>query len=274
MSITCQSNAAPYKIRVLVTAATKSTRIEEGAKARSLRRRSKRYLNVASGVDRLVEMEPYEALKRLKAGATAKFDETIEVHARLRLDTKYNDQQLRTTVALPKGTGKHVRVAVIAQGDKQTEAKSAGADVVGSEDLIEKIAGGFLEFDKLIATPDMMPKIAKLGRLLGPKGLMPNPKTGTVSLLLDAAVREFKGGKVEFRAEKTGIVHVGIGKASFSPEDILVNLKTMVDSIEANKPSGAKGAYWKSLFIASSMGPGFRVSVNRIRDLKIEQITD
>merc|ERR1712039_1097857 len=162
------------------------------------------------------------------------------------------------------------RVAVITQGEKVSEAKSAGADVVGSEDLIENISDGFLEFDKLIATPDMMPKIARLGRLLGPKSLMPNPQTGTVTKNLVNAVKEFKGGKLAFRADKFGIVHVGIGKVSFKNEDLMKNLKAIVNTIESNKPTGAKGTYWKTLFISSSMGPSFRISISRTREAKLE----
>merc|ERR1719229_1972921 len=200
-----------------------STKDSKSINSRSTKNRSKRYLSAVELVDRNKEMIPFEAIELMKKVATAKFTETVEIHARLNLNTKYNDQQIRTTVTLPKGSGNVVRVAVITQGEKVSEAKSAGADVVGSEDLIENISDGFLEFDKLIATPDMMPKIAKLGRLLGPKSLMPNPKTGTVTKNPVDAIKEFKGGKLAFRADKFGIVHAGIGKVSFKSEDLMKN---------------------------------------------------
>ncbi len=216
-----------------------------------------------------IEDKPYsplEAISLVKENATAKFDETIEAHARLGIDPKYTDQQIRTTVTLPKGTGQKVRIAVIAKGEKVAEASAAGADLAGEEELIESINKGEMNFDLLIATPDMMPKVAKLGRVLGPRGLMPNPKAGTVTTDLGNAIKEFKAGKLEFRADRAGIIHVRFGKASFSAEDLLENLKVLHGTIDRNKPSGAKGRYWKSLYLSSTMGPSVEVDMASLQD--------
>ena len=209
---------------------------------------------------------PLEALSIIKENANAKFDETIEAHIRLGIDPKYTDQQLRTTVALPHGTGQSIKIAVITSGENVSKAKAAGADLFGEEDLVESINKGNMEFDLLIATPDMMPKVAKLGRVLGPRGLMPNPKAGTVTNDIANAIKEFKAGKLEFRADKAGIVHVRFGKASFTKEALFDNLKTLQESIDKNKPSGAKGKYWKTFYVTSTMGPSVQLDINAVQD--------
>ena len=234
-------------------------RRKDGKSAKEARM-SKRFLKALKSVPgRLNPVSPEEGIKLMMDNATAKFVESAEAHVRLNIDPKYNDQQLRATVALPKGTGKTVRVAVLRQGDNIAAAKAAGADFAGADDLVADIAGGMLDFDLLIASPDMMPKAAKLGRALGPKGLMPNPKAGTVTPDVVTAVNEFKGGKVEFRADKQGIVHVPFGKLNFTAADLQENLVAIVAAINANRPPGAKGIYWKSLYIASTMGPSVMI---------------
>ena len=205
-----------------------------------------------------------EAISLLKQISSAKFVETVEAHIVLGLDPKYADQQLRSTVILPKGIGKNIKVVVISKNDNLTEALLSGADIVGSEDIIDQIAQGFLDFDKLIATPDMMPSIAKLGRILGPRGLMPSPKAGTVTINVGQAVKEFKLGKVEYKIDKTGILHVPFGRVNFSVDDLGLNLFTLQESINKNRPSGSKGKYLKTLNICSTMGPAIQIDISSL----------
>ena len=205
-----------------------------------------------------------EAISLVKKNATAKFDETVELALNLGVDPRHADQMVRGVVSLPKGTGKDVRVAVFAKGDKAEEAKKAGADVVGAEDLMESVQGGQIDFDRVIATPDMMGIVGRLGKVLGPKGLMPNPKLGTVTPNVGEAVQAAKSGQVEFRVEKAGIVHAGIGKASFAEADLQENFRAFMDAIVKAKPSGAKGKYVKKLSMSSSMGPGVKVDLAEV----------
>jgi len=213
---------------------------------------------------------PFEALRLAQEVATASFDETVEAHFRLGIDTRQADQQVRGSVVLPHGTGKKVRVAVFAQGDKAREAEEAGADVVGADDLIERIQGGFLEFDATVATPDMMGKVGRLGKILGTRGLMPNPKLGTVTMDVARVVGELKAGKVEYRADKFGIAHVGIGKKSFSDIALVENYAAVLDEILRAKPASSKGRYLKSITVATTMGPGIPVDTLKIRGLTEE----
>jgi len=203
-----------------------------------------------------------EAITLLQSTATAKFIESVELHANLNIDPKYADQQLRTTVTLPHGIGKAVRIAVLTNETNFNEATASKADIVGSQEFIESISQGIINFDLLIATPDMMPKLAKLGRILGPKGLMPSPKSGTVSTNLTETLAEFKKGKFEYKADKTGVVHVNFGKVNFAKNQLIENLTSLYQSIEQNRPSGVKGKYFKSLFICTSMGPSIQLDLN------------
>lgn len=207
-----------------------------------------------------------ESIELLKQTATAKFVESIEAHVSLNIDPKYADQQLRSTLILPKGTGKTIRLAVLLSEDKIKEEYKQQADIVGSTDLIEQIIKGQTNFDVLISSPEMMPKLAKLGRILGPKGLMPSPKSGTVSENIELTINDFKKGKIEYKADRTGIVHLNFGKTSFSNDDILENLMAVYKSIEQNKPSGVKGKYFNSFYICSSMGPSIPVNLFDLKD--------
>ena len=214
--------------------------------------------------DRMVVHPVEEAVKLVKANATAKFDETVEIAVNLGVDPRHADQQVRGVVALPSGTGRDVRVAVIAKDAKAAEATAAGADIVGAEDLVERIQGGFMDFDRVIATPDMMALVGRLGKVLGPRGLMPNPRVGTVTPNVAQAVKDAKGGSIEFRTEKTGIIHAGVGKASFTEDQLLANVRAMIDALNKARPSGAKGVYIKKISLSSTMGPGFKIDAGSL----------
>jgi large subunit ribosomal protein L1 len=221
----------------------------------------KKYRDAAQLVDRERLYPPDEAAELAKQTTTVNFDATIEAHLRLGVDPRHADQMVRGTVVLPHGTGKVVRVAVFAQGEKAQEALRAGADEVGGEDLVKKIEAGWLEFDVALATPDSMGLVGRLGKILGRRGLMPNPKAGTITFDPERAIKEVKGGRVEFKVDKSAIVHVAVGKSSFEPEALVANLAALVDAINRAKPSGAKGQYLRTLTIASTMGPGIRIDV-------------
>jgi large subunit ribosomal protein L1 len=222
---------------------------------------SRRYNTTAEGRVRLMQHSVGEAVGIVKKGATAKFDETIEVACNLGVDPRHADQQVRGTVALPHGTGKTVRVLVLAQGDKQKEAEAAGADHAGSDEYIEKIQGGWTDVDVIITTPDMMGKVGRLGKLLGPRGLMPNPKSGTVTMDVAKAVKEVKAGKIEYRVDKTGNINVPVGKASFGETELTENVQVIIVELNRVKPSASKGTYFKSVTVTSTMGAGVRIDV-------------
>ena len=224
-------------------------------------KRSKVYRAAVEKIDPAKAYAPLEAVRLAKDTAGTKFDATVEVAMRLGVDPRKADQMVRGTVNLPHGTGKTARVLVFANGDKAEAAREAGADYVGSDDMIEKVSGGWLDFDAVVATPDMMGKVGRLGKVLGPRGLMPNPKTGTVTFEVGKAVREIKAGKVEFRVDKTAIIHAPVGKVSFGPEKLLENAKTLIDMVIKAKPAAAKGRYVKSIALSSTMGPGVRVDL-------------
>ncbi len=230
-------------------------------------RHGKRYAELLGRVDREREYEPHEAIALVRSLASSKFDESIEVHVRTGLNVRHADEQLRGTIALPNGLGKDVKVAVFAQGDKAREAEEAGADVVGGQDLAKRIQDGFDDFDVAIATPDMMSVVGQLGRILGPSGKMPNPKVGTVTMDLAKAVQESKAGKVEYRTDRTAIVHLLIGKASFDERKLLENYAAVIEELIRAKPSVAKGRYLRTITLASTMGPGVKVDPSRTRDI-------
>jgi large subunit ribosomal protein L1 len=227
----------------------------------------KSYVEALAKVDRTREYTPHEAVKLMKETKRVKFDESVEVHFRTGLNVRHADEQLRGTIALPHGLGKEVKIAVFAKGDKAKEAEEAGADIVGAEDLAAKVQDGFMDFDIAIATPDMMPIVGRLGRILGPSGKMPNPKVGTVTMDVAKAVQESKAGKVEYRTDRTAIVHMTVGKTSFSDEQLLENYQAVLEELIRAKPSAAKGKYIRTVTLASTQGPGIKVDPTRTKDI-------
>jgi len=227
-------------------------------------RTAKRYGKALQGLDSTKAYSVEDAVKLVKERATAKFDETIEVAINLGVDPRHADQMVRGVVSLPNGTGRKLRVAVFAKGPKAEEAKAAGADIVGAEDLAEKVQKGEIDFDRCIATPDMMGVVGRLGKVLGPRGLMPNPKVGTVTMDVTTAIKDAKGGAVEYRVEKAGIVQAGVGKASFDEKALIENVRSFVDSVVKAKPQGAKGTYMKKISISSTMGPGVKIALGSV----------
>ena len=232
----------------------------------------KKYREAAAQVDKSRLYSPQEAVDLLKKISYSAFDGTVEVHMRLGVDPRHADQMVRGTAVLPHGTGRTVRVLVFAQGDKAREAEEAGADYVGAQDLVQRIDGGWLDFDVAVATPDMMGQVGRLGRILGPRGLMPNPRSGTVTLDVGRTVRDVKAGRVEFRVDRTALVHVPIGKVSFDDQRLLENLSTLMDAVVAAKPSGAKGTYIRSLHLAATMSPGIRLDPTATRPLDVRAV--
>ncbi len=230
-------------------------------------KQTKRLKEVYKTLDRTAVHSLADAVKAVKANATAKFDETFELSLNLGIDPKHSDQIVRGVISLPNGTGKTLRVAVFAKDAKADEAKAAGADIVGAEDLMEKIQKGEMDFDRCIATPDMMPIVGRLGQILGPRGMMPNPKLGTVTMDVKAAVETVKAGSIEYRAEKTGIIHAGVGKASFDEKKLVENVSAFIKAIQKARPTGAKGTYMKKITLSSTMGPGYQIDVNSLEEV-------
>lgn len=232
-----------------------------------MRTHGKRYTELAKKIERERLYTPEEGVALVKETATAKFDTTVELHLRMGVDPRHADQMVRGSAVLPHGTGKTVRVAVFAQGDKAREAQAAGADVVGADDLAKRIEGGWLDFDVAVATPDLMGAVGKLGRVLGPRGLMPNPKSGTVTFDIAKAVRDAKGGRVEFRVDKTGVVHTVVGKSSFSQQALVENLATLVEAVQRARPAAVKGTYVRSAFLTSTQGPSVKLDLSETLSL-------
>jgi large subunit ribosomal protein L1 len=256
-----QETETPEEPKAAAPAAAAPAKAKASQKAGKGKRRGKRYRGLAEKIDRTKTYSPADAVKLVKETAQAKFDTSVDLHLRMGVDPRHAEQMVRGSAVLPNGTGKTVRVVVFAQGDKAREAQAAGADVVGADDLAKRIEGGWLDFDVAIATPDMMGAVGKLGKVLGPRGLMPNPKSGTVTFDLAKAVKDSKGGRIEFRVDKTGVVHTVVGKASFTEQALLQNLATLMDALNRARPTGLKANYIESVYLTSTQGPSVKLDL-------------